>query len=186
MFMAVISSRPGGASGMPRRSSNSLAIRSGWPSGLKKQMRGGRGRRRRGSTADGVDALGANANAIAKFPGPGGAQLAPPRTRAGTAAAVSAEHSDDGVIVLAIDAAGLDGPFERVDGQQTLHKDVEEFDVAAVFLDRSDEAVVLVAEMLLHELRGLPTDEFALSVGSAAFGFGSFSGNFLEMLLGVE
>src|SRR5215469_15559791 len=146
--------------------------------------------RRRGegefdAAADGVDALGANANAIAKFPGPGGARLAP-RTRAGTAAAGSAEHSDDGVIVLAIDAAGLDGPFERVDRQQTLHKDVEEFDVAAVFLDRSDEAVVLVAEVLLHELRGLPTDEFALSVGGAAFGFGSFSGNFLEMLLGVE
>src|SRR5215831_186232 len=172
----------GGRGGRRRRGSTTAAIRFGHA----KVASRGRGEREFDAAADGVDALGANANAIAKFPEPGGARLAPPRTRAGTAAAGSAEHSDDGVIVLAIDAAGLDGPFERVDGQQTLHKDVEEFDVAAVFLDRSDEAVVLVAEMLLHELCGLPTDEFALSVGGAAFGFGSFSGNFLEMLLAVE
>lgn len=76
--------------------------------------------------------------------------------------------------------------FKRVDREQTFDEDVEEFDVAAIFLNGNDEAVVLVAEMLLHEFRGLPTDEFAFGSGGASFGLGSFGGDFLKMLLGVK
>jgi hypothetical protein len=90
------------------------------------------------------------------------------------------------VVGLAINTAGLRGFFERGDGEQSFDEDVEKFDEAAVFLNGSDEAVVLVAEMLLHELRGLPVDEFAFRGGGAALGFGSLGGNFLKMLLGVE
>jgi hypothetical protein len=40
--------------------------------------------------------------------------------------------------------------------------------------------------MLFHELGGLPAHEFALGSGGAAFGFGSFGGNFLEMLQRID
>ncbi len=40
--------------------------------------------------------------------------------------------------------------------------------------------------MIFHKLRGLPVLEFAFGGSRAAFGFGSFLGNFLEMLLRVE
>ena len=65
------------------------------------------------------------------------------------------------------------------DGTQTK---VEE----AKLLDGDDQALVLFAEMLLHELRGFPVDEFALGSGGTAFGFGRFGGDFLELGVGID
>ena len=99
-------------------------------------------------------------------------------------AAFVAGHGDYGVIAFAVKAAGARGFFEGIDGDQAFDKDVEEFDEASEFLHGDDEGVVFVAEMLLHELRGFPGDEFALGGGGAALGFRSFRGDFLQMLVG--
>src|SRR6202041_994161 len=49
-----------------------------------------------------------------------------------------------------------------------------------------DQAFVFLAEMLFHELRGLPVDEFAFGSGGAAFGFGRFGGDFFELRIGID
>ena len=49
-----------------------------------------------------------------------------------------------------------------------------------------NEAVVFLAEVLLHELRGFPVDEFAFGTGGAAFGFGRFGGDFFELRVGID
>jgi hypothetical protein len=132
----------------------------------------------------GVDALGAHANAVAEFPDERGGGFA----AAGAAAARAAgfAHGDDSAIALAKDAAGARGFFERADGKKTFDEEIEKLDEASVFLNGNDEAVELVAEPLLHVLRGFPGDEFALGGSGTALGLGSFRGNFLEMLLGIE
>jgi len=144
----------------------------------------GRGEGEFDAAADGVDALGADADAVAEFPG----ELQSGFAAGGTAAAagIAAGDGDDGVVALAIDAAGVGSFLDGGDGQQAFDKDFEEFDEAAVFLHGDDERFVFVAEMLLHELRGLPTDEFAFGAGGPALGLGSFGGNFLQMLQRID
>src|SRR5437660_11586644 len=133
--------------------------------------------------AHGGDAFGADFDAAAEMPGLlarlGGAAA---DARLGPAAASgilpAAGNGDDGVIVLAVDATGIRGFFESADGEQAFDEDFEEFDEAAVFLDGDDEAFVFLAEMLLHELSGLPVHEFAFGHGGAALGFGGFGADF--------
>jgi len=90
------------------------------------------------------------------------------------------------VIAFAIDAAGVSGFFDGGDGEQAFDEDFEEFDEAAVFLHGDDEGIVLVAEMLLHELCGFPNDELAFGSSGATLGFGSFCGDFFEMLQRID
>src|SRR6267378_6884310 len=108
------------------------------------------------AAADGVDALGADADAIAEFPG----ELESGFAAGGAAASagVATGDSDDGVVAFAIDATGVGGFFDGGDGQKSFHENFEEFDEAAVFLHGDDQGIVFVAEMLLHKLRGFPTD----------------------------
>src|SRR5258706_370789 len=98
----------------------------------------------------------AGADAMAEFPG----ELESGFAASGAAAwaGVATGDSDDGVVAFAIDAAGVGGFLDGGDGQESFHKNFKEFDEAAVFLHGDDERFVFVAEMLLHKLRGFPTD----------------------------
>src|SRR6266478_8146030 len=108
------------------------------------------------AAADGVDAFGADADAIAEFPGELKSRFA--AGGAAASAGVATGDSDDGVVAFAVDAASVGGFFDRSDGQESFHKNFKEFDEAAVFLHGDDEGFVFVAEMLLHKLRGFPAD----------------------------
>src|SRR5579859_3932460 len=145
-------------------------------------LRGGEGEF--DAAADGVNAFGAVADAVAEFPG----ELEGGFAAGGAAAAagVATGDGDDGVVAFAIDTAGVGGFLDGGDGQQAFDENFEEFDEAAVFLHGNDERVVLVAQMLLHELRGFPADEFAFGSGGTALGFGSFGRDFLEMLQRID
>src|SRR5712664_2365312 len=90
------------------------------------------------------------------------------------------------MIAFAKDAAGAGEFLECADGKKSFHKNFEEFDKATELLDGNDQAVVFLAEMLFHELSGLPVHEFALGAIGAALGFGGFCGDFLELPVGVE
>ena len=60
------------------------------------------------------------------------------------------------MIGFAKNNTGACGFFQGVDGEQAFHKNFEELHEAAVLLHGNDQRVVFLAEMLLHELRGLP------------------------------
>src|SRR6266851_8678050 len=90
------------------------------------------------------------------------------------------------MIAFAKDAAGAGEFLECADGKKSFHKNFEEFDKAAELLDRNDQAVVFLAEMLLHELGGFPIHEFALGAIGTAFGFGGFCGDFFEVFVRIE
>ena len=136
------------------------------------------------AAAHGVNAFGAHADAIAEFPDErsGG----PAAAGAAAARAAGFSHGDDGAIAFAIDAAGAGGFFKGADGEQAFDEEIEQLDEAAVFLNGDDEAIELVAETMLHVLRGFPGNEFPLGGSGSALGLRSLRGNFHEMLLGVE
>lgn len=135
--------------------------------------------------AHGVDAFGADADAVAKMPGEFG-EFAAATAAARTALSWAAEQSDHRVIAFAIDDSSAGGFLERSDRQEAFHEDVQKFDEAAEFLNRDDERIVLFAEMLLHELRALPIHEFAFGESGAAFVLGAFRGDFLELQMRIE
>ena len=93
------------------------------------------------AAAHGVDALGADADAIAEFPGWRGDLFA----ARSAAAAVAARDGDDGVVALAEDAASVGGIFDQRRWGEAPRRRCREVDVAAVFLDGDDQAVVLDA-----------------------------------------
>ncbi len=134
------------------------------------------------AAAHGVDAFGADTDAITKFPDKRLWLFA----TAAAAAIVVAGHGDYGVIALAIKTASAGNFVKGIDGDEAFDEDIEEFDEAAVFLHGDDEGIVFVAQVLLHELRGLPGNELALGGGGAALGFGSFGGDFFQMLLRIK
>src|SRR5260370_30411747 len=76
--------------------------------------------------------------------------------------------------------------LECADGKKAFYKNFEEFDKAAELLDRNDQPVVFLAEMLLHELSSFPIHEFALGAIGTAFGFGGFCRDFFEVFVRVE
>src|SRR6266478_6369663 len=129
------------------------------------------------AAAHGVDAFGAYADAVTEVPGEffGGSAAATAVMRAcSTAARRGFAEGDDGVVALAEDAAGAGGLFKGVDGEKAFDENFEELDEAAEFLDRNDQGVVLLAEMVFHELRSFPVHQFAFGTVGAALGFGSF------------
>ena len=144
------------------------------------------------AAAHGINALGADTHAIAVLPrhltGLGAAPFAGTITpgACSRSSLVSSGHSDDGVVLLSIYAAGARGFFEGVDGQKAFNEDLEEFDKTTEFLHGDDQPVVLLAEMLFHELRGLPVHQFAFGAISAALGFGGFGGHFLELAVRID
>ncbi len=92
----------------------------------------------------------------------------------GSSAASSASEGDDGVIAFAQHATRAGKFFQSADRKKAFDENFEEFDEAAKLLDRNDQAVVFLAEMLLHELSGFPVHEFAFGAIGAALGFGGF------------
>src|SRR5260370_37715783 len=90
------------------------------------------------------------------------------------------------MIAFAKDAAGASKFLERANGKKAFDEDFEEFDEAPEFLDGNDQAVVFLAEMLFHELSGLPVHEFALGAISAALGFGGFRIDFCKGLMRIR
>src|SRR5260370_16149770 len=111
--------------------------------------------------AHGIDALGADAHAVAVLPYQLLGFCAAAAPRAGCpAAAGSAGHGNDGVISLAVDAARVGGFFERADRQQALDEDFEKLHETSVFLHGNNQPVVFLAEVLLHELSGFPVHQF--------------------------
>src|SRR5260370_27171621 len=103
-----------------------------------------------------------------------------------SAATASASKGDDGVIALAQHAACAGEFFESVDGKKAFDEDFEEFDKAAELLDGNDQAVVFLAEVLLHELSSFPVHQFALGAIGAALGFGGFRSDFFEVFVRIE
>ena len=91
-----------------------------------------------------------------------------------SAAAVSAGHGDNDVILLAVNASRVGSFFKRVDRQQAFHEDLEKLDKTAEFLHGNDQPVVFLAEVLLHELSGFPVHQFALGAIGAALRFRRF------------
>src|SRR5260370_34762518 len=151
--------------------------------------------------AHGVDAFGAHADLVAEVPFDltrfcaatgsrtdcGGAAN-DARTRCGAAtagtarsAATSTGQGDDGVIALAKDAARAGEFFQSDDGKKAFHEDLEKLDEAAVFLDGNNQAVIFLAEVLFHELSGLPVHEFALGAVGAALGFRGSRSDFFQI-----
>src|SRR5208283_939954 len=102
------------------------------------------------AVAHGVDAFGANANAVAKFPGKWRESLA------AAPAVFAAGYGNQGVFAFAMHHAGPGRFFERADRQESFDEDLQQLDKAAVFLYGNDERFVLITEMIFHELRGLP------------------------------
>src|SRR5258708_30678955 len=137
--------------------------------------------------AHGVDAFGADADFSAEMPFELAGFCATAVTRAArSAATASASKGDDGVIALAKDATGASEFLECADGKKSFYKNFEEFDKAAELLDRNDQPVVFLAEMLLHELSSFPIHEFALGAIGTALGLGGFCGDFFEVFVRVE
>src|SRR5260370_31600885 len=98
-----------------------------------------------------------------------------------SAATASASKGDDGVIALALHAACAGEFFESVDGKKAFDEDFEEFDKAPELLDGNDQAVVFLAEMLLHELSGFPVHQFTLGAIGAPLGFGGVRAAFFAV-----
>src|SRR5271167_480576 len=150
------------------------------------ELRAPLGRRRQQrelyAAAHRVYAFGADAHAIAEFPDERIGLLA----LGAAAAAFVTGDGDDGVVAFAIEAVGACGFFECVDGEEAFDEDVKELDKATVFLDGDDQGVILIAKMLFHELRGFPGDEFALGVGGATLGLGSFGSDFLKVIQRIK
>src|SRR5260370_10647835 len=103
-----------------------------------------------------------------------------------SAATASASKGDDGVIALAKDATGASEFLECADGKKSFYKNFEEFDKAAELLDGNDQAVVFLAEMLLHELSGFPVHQFALGAIGAARVFGGFAGDLFDVFARIK
>ena len=90
------------------------------------------------------------------------------------------------MVALAVDTTGAGRFFERGDWQQSFHKNFEELDEAAELLNRDDQSFVFLAEVLFHELRGLPIHQLALGRIGAALGLGGFRGDFLEACVRIQ
>src|SRR4029077_286504 len=116
--------------------------------------------------AHGIDALSANFDAVAQTP----YTLLGFRGSAPSARTFRAANRNDCVIVFAIHAAGSHGILEGIDRQQSFDKYLEQFHEAAILLYRDDQALVFIAEMLFHELRGLPIAQFAYRGSGAPLG----------------
>ncbi len=90
------------------------------------------------------------------------------------------------MLAFAMHDARSGGFFQRAERQESFHKNFQQLDEAAIFLHGYDERFVLVAEMIFHELRGLPIFQFAFGGGGAALGLGSFLSDLFEVLVGIE
>ena len=150
-----------------------------------------RQRRKLDAAANGVDALGADTDAVAEFPDVAG-------VRASTAglflfsrlvcreALSVAASGNDRVILLAVENV-LAGEFrDAVDGDHAFHENFRQLDEETEFLHGDNERVVFLAEMLLHELRGFPGHQFALGGFGAALGLGGFRGDGFEFAAPVR
>lgn len=137
--------------------------------------------------AHGINAVGADAHAITEVPFERLRFCAAPAPRAlCSMAPVAPTQGDDGVVALAVDATGASGFLERADRQQSFHKDLEKLDEAPKLLHGDDQAFVLLAEVVFHELRGLPIHEFALGAVGASLGFRGFRSDLLETTVGIQ
>ena len=90
------------------------------------------------------------------------------------------------MVALAVDTTGAGRFFERGDWQQSFHKNFEELDEAAELLNRDDQSFVFLAEVLFHELRGLPIHEFAFGAVGSALGFRGFGSDFFEASMRIQ
>src|ERR1700737_4198639 len=96
------------------------------------------------------------------------------------AVTAAAAPANDRVVALAIKNL-LAGQFlDARDGHQALDKDFRQLDEESEFLHRDDERVILLAEVLLHELSCLPSHQFPLGGFGAALGLGRFLGDGFE------
>jgi len=92
----------------------------------------------------------------------------------------------DRVILLAVENV-LAGEFrDAVDGDHAFDEDFRQLDEETEFLHGDDQRVVLLAEMLLHELRGFPGHQFALGGFGAALGLGRFRGDGFEFAAAIR
>ena len=125
--------------------------------------------------AERVDALGADAHPIAQVKGQ-------PRTPASRAAA---RFGNDGMLALVIETARAGKFLEAVNADEPLDENFHEFDEKAEFLDGNNQRVVLLAQVVFHELRGLPFHQLTLGGFGAALGFGAFRGDFIEFYAAI-
>src|SRR5260221_9507488 len=138
-----------------------------------------RQRRKLDAAPNGVDAFGADADAVAEFPDVPGVRASPaglflfPRLVCRRPRTVSAPGNNR-MVLLAIENVFAGELRDAVDGDHALDKDFRQFDEESEFLHGNNQSVVLFAEMLLHELRGFPGHQFALGGFDAALSLGSF------------
>src|ERR1700737_1764673 len=101
------------------------------------------------------------------------------------AVTAAAAPANDRVVALAVKNL-LAGQFlDARDGHDALYKDFRQLDEESEFLHGSDQRVVLLAQMLLHELRRLPGHQFALGGFGAAFSLGSFLSDGFEFAAAI-
>jgi len=106
-------------------------------------------------------------------------------SRHGNRYGAAATAANDRVIALAVKNLFAGQLLDSRDGHDALDEDLHQLDEESEFLHRNDQRVVLLAQMLLHELRRLPGHQFALGGFGAALGLGSFLGDGLEFAAAV-
>ena len=101
-------------------------------------------------------------------------------------AVAAAAAGNDGVVALAVEDLLAGELLDAVDGHQALDKDFHQLDEESEFLHGNNQRVVLLAQMLLHELRRLPGHQFALGGFGAALGLGGFHGDGVEFAAAIR
>jgi len=137
------------------------------------------------AAADGVDAFGHNADAVAQAPSlhARGVRVV---CRAGGVLAVRLIRGDDRVIPFTIDAALARLLFEAIDRYKSFDENFHQLDEEAEFLHGNNQRVVFLAQAAFHELSRFPVHQFALGGDGATLRIRAFRGHGVQLRLVIR